>query len=196
MDDDELVRLCQNGDVSAFEQLFNRHRKRVFNLVYRMMGNEEDAFDLTQEIFVRVYTKIHDFGFKSAFSTWLYRLALNMCTDELRKRARDMSTPVEPDSPTISQQVYNTNPEKQLMAKEYEKQIWKAINSLKEKDRSMIILRDLEGLSYEEIAKVLDCSVGRVKSRLHEARKKLKSILENKTSLWIGGNEIEMFKSP
>jgi len=200
MDDTGLVRLCQNGDMTAFEQLFRRHQDRIYGIAYRMMNNREDAFDLTQEIFIRVYQKIGDFNFKSAFSTWLYRLALNLCTDELRKqksrRKREISTTELGSLAEVSaiMQVDENTPEDYVISKEHEKQIWDAINSLKDKDRAVIILRDVEGLSYEEISEILKCSLGRVKSRLHEARQKLKAILETNTDLWTGGNNIEMLK--
>jgi RNA polymerase sigma-70 factor (ECF subfamily) len=200
MDDTGLVRLCQNGDMTAFEQLFRRHQDRIYGIAYGMMNNREDAFDLTQEIFIRVYQKIGDFNFKSAFSTWLYRLALNLCTDELRKqksrRKREISTTELGSLAEVSaiMQVDENTPEDYAISKEHEKQIWDAINSLKDKDRAVIILRDVEGLSYEEISEILKCSLGRVKSRLHEARQKLKAILETNTDLWTGGNNIEMLK--
>ena len=200
MDDTGLVRLCQNGDMTAFEQLFRRHQDRIYGIAYRMMNNREDAFDLTQEIFIRTYQKIGDFNFKSAFSTWLYRLALNLCTDELRKqksrRKREISTTELGSLAEVSAiiQVDENTPEDYAISKEHEKQIWDAINSLKDKDRAVIILRDVEGLSYEEISEILKCSLGRVKSRLHEARQKLKAILETNTDLWTGGNNVEMLK--
>jgi len=193
MNDTDLVRLCQNGDMTAFEQLFRRHQDRIYNIAYRMMNNREDALDMTQEIFIRAYQKIKDFNFRSAFSTWLYRLALNLCTDELRKQKSKKKIEISADDLGLTTdvmsviQVDENTPEDNVISKEQEKQVWDAINSLKDKDRAIIILRDMEGLSYEEISDVLKCSLGRVKSRLHEARQKLKDILETNTELLIGG---------
>ncbi|MFC1712452.1 RNA polymerase sigma factor [Candidatus Poribacteria bacterium] len=181
MEDAELVRLCQDGDMTAFEQLFHRHQDRVYSVAIRMMNNPEDALDMTQEIFLRAYQKISKFKFTSAFSTWLYRLATNLCIDELRKRKRSANT--TPLEEAISQSDGNT-PEDDAISKDREKRIWQAINSLKEKERAIIVLRDIEGLSYKEIAEVFGCSLGRVKSRIHEARQKLKDILETETDLW------------
>jgi len=180
MEDADLVRLCQNGDTAAFEQLFYKHQERVYSTALRMMSNQEDAQDLTQEIFVKAYQNIRKFNFRSAFSTWLYRLAVNMCIDELRKRKSANTMPLEE---AISQADANT-PEDYAISRDTERQVWNAINSLKEKERAIIILRDIEGLSYKEIAEVFRCSLGRVKSRLHEARQKLKTILETETELW------------
>jgi len=181
MEDADLVRRCQNGDMAAFEQLFYKYQDRVYSTAYRMMNDQEDAQDLTQEIFLRAYQRIGKFDFRSAFSTWLYRLAVNLCIDELRKRKRSANT--TPLEEAVLQADENT-PEDHVMSRDREKRVWDAINSLKDKERSIIILRDIEGLSYKEIAEVLKCSLGRVKSRIHEARQKLKAILETETDLW------------
>ncbi len=185
MEDADLVRLCQNGDMTAFEQLFYKHQGRVYSITSRMMNDQEDALDLTQEIFLKAYQNINKFKFKSAFSTWLYRLAVNMCIDELRKRKSigEVLT-TDPVSEGAMLQVDKTTPEDRAISKDMEKQIWEAINSLKAKERAIIILRDMEGLSYKELAEVFKCSLGRVKSRLHEARQKLKVVLETQTELW------------
>jgi len=185
MEDAELVRLCQNGDTAAFEQLFNRHQKRIYSIAHRMMSNEEDAMDLTQEIFLKAYQKIGKFNFKSAFSTWLYKLAMNLCIDELRKRKPVSAVPITDSS--LKEAVLQTNvntPEDHAMLNDRERQIWEALNSLKDNERAIIILRDMEGFSYKEISGILKCSLGRVKSRLHEARQNLKEILETRTEIW------------
>lgn len=181
MEDADLVRLCQNGDMAAFEQLFHKYQERVYGTALRMMSNKEDALDLTQEIFLKAYQNIHKFKSTSAFSTWLYRLSVNLCIDELRKRKRLANT--VPLEEAVSQADANT-PEDYAISKDRERQVWEALNSLKEKERAIIILRDMEGLSYKEIAEVFKCSLGRVKSRLHEARQSLKAILETETDLW------------
>ena len=185
MEDADLIRLCQDGDMEAFEQLFYRHQNRVYVIARRMMNNEEDALDLTQEIFLKAYQKISKFNFKSAFSTWLYRLAMNSCIDALRKRKDVKTTPVTDASLKDAALYIDANtPEDNAMLNDRERQIWEALNSLKEKERAIIILKDMEGLSYKEISEVLKCSLGRVKSRLHEARQNLKDILETKTEIW------------
>ena len=180
MEDADLVRLCQNGDVAAFEELFHRHQGRVYSVTRRMMNNEEDAEDLVQEIFLKAYQKIDKFKYTSAFSTWLYRLAVNQCIDQLRKRKNSVNAmPLE----EAILQVDEDTPEDHALLDDRNRQIWSAINSLRDKERAIIILKDIEGLSYKEIAEVFKCSLGRVKSRLHEARQKLKAILEAETEL-------------
>ena len=173
--------------MAAFEQLFHKYQERVYSTAYRMMRDQEDAEDLTQEIFLRAYQRIGKFDFRAAFSTWLYRLAVNLCIDELRKRKRSANTmPLE----EAELQADTNTPEDYVISSDREKRVWDAINSLKEKERAIIILRDIEGLSYKEIAQVFKCSLGRVKSRLHEARQKLKKTLETETELWadLSGN--------
>lgn len=181
MEDADLVQLCKDGDMGAFEQLFYKHQKQIYNISYRMMNNQEDALDLTQEIFLRAYQKIGKYNSNSTFSTWLYRLAVNLCIDELRKHKRSAGMkPLE----EAALQIDTNTPEENTILNDRERQIWEALNSLKEKERMILILRDMEGLSYNEIAEILKCSLGRVKSRIHEARQKLKAILETKTELW------------
>jgi RNA polymerase sigma-70 factor (ECF subfamily) len=181
MEDAGLVRLCQDGDTTAFEQLFQIYRDRVYGIAYKMVNNQEDALDLTQEIFLKTYQKIGKFDFKSAFSTWLYRLATNVCIDELRKHKSGREYPTDDSFQQIL--INEDTPEDEAISNEQEGLIWEAINSLREKERTVIILRDMEGLSYDEIAVILKCSLGRVKSRIHEARNKLKSVLQAKAEL-------------
>lgn len=187
MEDDELIKLCQDGDKTAFEMLFRKYNKLVYGIAYRMTNNKEDALDLTQDIFLNIYQNINKFKFKSTFSTWLYRISVNMCIDELRRRKKYNNA-----SETESQnqiEIDERTPEDYAISNERERLIKEAINSLNEKDRAIIVLRDIEGLSYNEIADVLKCSLGRVKSRIHEARKKLKVFLEKKDIILSGVKE-------
>jgi RNA polymerase sigma-70 factor, ECF subfamily len=175
MEDVELVGLCQKGDVDAFDKLFYKYRDKIYRTAYRMINNQEDALDLTQEIFLKAYRNIGKYNFKSEFSTWLYRLAINLCIDELRKRKNSNEVLMD----TIPENLrYSDTPEDIILSEEQESLIWKALNLLKEKDRVVIILREMEGLSYEEIANTLKCSMGRVKSRIHESREKFRKALE------------------
>jgi RNA polymerase sigma-70 factor (ECF subfamily) len=185
MEDADLVRLCQKGDMSAFEQLFHKHHKRIYNVAYRITNSREDAQDLTQDIFLKAYQNMGKFKFKSEFSTWLYRLAVNTCLDEIRrKKPSNVISITDSSSDEALSQTDGYTPEDHAIKKDRERQIWKAINTLKEKERAIIVLKDIEGLSYKEIAEVFKCSLGRVKSRLHEARQKLKEALETETDLW------------
>lgn len=175
MEDTELVGLCQKGDIDAFDRLFYKYRDKIYRTTFRMINNQEDALDLTQEIFLKAYKNINKYNFKSQFSTWLYKLAINVCIDELRKRKK--SNEVLTDA-TLDDRKSGNTPEDIVLSEEQESLIWKALDSLREKERSVIVLREMEGLSYEEIAKILKCSMGRVKSRIHESREKMRKALE------------------
>lgn len=177
-DEREIVKRCQSGDAHAFEQLFYKYQEKVYNIAYRMMGNRQDAEDVTQEVFFRVYQKLASFKFKSAFSTWLYRITANLCLDEIRRKKRSIEEVFSQDE--LYSFCSNFNPEDKVIADEEQALLWEAINSLKTEYRIIIILRDIEGLSYKELKQVLKCSMGRVKSRLHNARRELKTILKDK----------------
>ena len=175
MEDIELVGLCQKGDTDAFDRLFYKYRDKIYRTAFRMINNQEDALDLTQEIFLKAYKNISKYNFKSEFSTWLYRLAINLCIDELRKRKNSNEVLMDSIPENL---IYSDTPEDIILSEEQESLIWKALDLLKEKERVVIVLREMEGLSYEEIANTLKCSMGRVKSRIHESREKFKKALE------------------
>jgi len=178
-DERDIITRCQSGDEYAFEQLFYRHQEKVYNVAYRMMGNRQDAEEVTQDVFLRVYQKVSSLKSTSAFSTWLYRITTNMCVDEINRRKK---RPVEESfsQSNLDSFCSDFNPEDKVIANEEQALLWEAINSLKAEYRIIIILRDIEGLSYKELKQTLKCSMGRVKSRLHDARRELKTILTDK----------------
>jgi len=171
-----LIQRLKQGDEKAFEQIFRRYQKRVYNVAYRMTGNRETAEDMTQEVFLRLFQKIHKFKGKSSFSTWLYRLTVNLCLDHLRKRNAHPTESLEDiDEKAL---IYEKTPEDDVILRERREAIQRIIGSLPGKMRAIIILREIEGLSYKEIAEAMSCSMGRVKSLLHEARMELKRRME------------------
>ncbi len=185
-----LVKMSKKGDVSAFEQLISSYEKRAYNIAYRMLNNEEDAKDATQEAFIKIYKSIKGFREESSFSTWLYRIVTNTCLDELRKQKRNETVPlevsIEHDKGTIrfEQGVDKVSPE-DIYDRLMERQIvLDTINSLKEDYKAVIILRDLQGFSYEEIASILGCSLGTIKSRINRARNALKDRLRHQLELY------------
>ncbi len=193
MDENELIRRCQKGDLAAFDDLVRVYEKKVYNLAYRMSGNHEDANDLSQEAFLRVFQSLKDFRGQSSFSTWLYRVVSNVCLDELRQRGRRLTVsidePVSSDKgETMQRQLADNAPPPDELAerREVREVVQAAIGELSEEYRVVIVLRDLRDLSYQEIAEVLDCSLGTVKSRLNRARLALKEKL----------SQLELFSSP
>lgn len=179
-DTDKFVARARNGDMQAFEALILNHEKIVYNLAYRILQNEEDAKDISQEVFLRVYRYLDRFDGKSAFSTWLYRIAYNTCIDETRRRknkaAYSIDAQLETEDSSMKQQYTDPTPtpEAQVLSKERQKRLLSAIESLPPDYKTALILRDLEGLSYSEISETMGLALGTVKSRIARARSQLK----------------------
>ncbi|OGV66270.1 MAG: hypothetical protein A2283_12125 [Lentisphaerae bacterium RIFOXYA12_FULL_48_11] len=185
-DVDELVKRAQDGNMEAFDELVQSFQVPIYNLALRMLNNTSDASDLTQEIFVKMYRSIAGFQGKSKFSTWLFMLAINTCRSGMRKLGRISSMEVgRLDQETVTDEGAirhepvdsGDHPDRILERKELASKVKEVIARLDEEFRLVVILRDVECLAYEEIAQVLDCSIGTVKSRLARARMKLKDKL-------------------
>jgi len=179
-----LVKKSIDGDVDAFQQLIEKHQKKVFNIAYRMMGNEEDAKDMAQEALVKAYRNIGKFRLDSAFSTWLFRIATNACLDELRKNKKkmdDISLNIDKtdDGETLTKElaVDKNGPEVEFLKKERQRILAEGIKSLSEDYKRVIVLRDIQGFSYEEIAEICETNIGTVKSRINRGRSMLKEKL-------------------
>jgi len=187
--DVDLVKRTKNGDTLAFEKLFLSYQGRVYNLAYRMTGNEADAADLTQETFIRAYQNIAGLRNAEAFSTWLFRIAVNLCKnhrnsgklecdslDEWTDENREIEwTRREPRPPTlVGVATLSESPEIALEKAERDQQLQDALNALNDEHRTVVVLHHLEGVSLVEIASMLNCRVGTVKSRLARAREELK----------------------
>ncbi|HSL93582.1 MAG TPA: sigma-70 family RNA polymerase sigma factor [Bacillota bacterium] len=177
--DETLIQRILDGDAFAFEELVERYQQKVFNIAFRMSGNQEDALDLSQESFLRAYRALHRFKGQSAFSTWLFRIVNNTCIDALRKRKRQplvvMSTDAAIETEEGEYQIEfpapeSETPEEQAMSKELREQVQLALSRLSEEHRLALVLRDIEGYTYEEIAEMLELNIGTVKSRINRAR--------------------------
>lgn len=185
--DAELVKRVQNGDKIAFDILVQKYQQKVVNLISRFVSDQAECYDIAQEAFIKAYRAIGNFRGDSQFYTWLYRIAANTAKNHLASRARK--------SPAYSVDVEDAehyegesglkeyaNPENLLLTDEIKKTIFRAIEALPEDLKSAITLRELEGLSYEEIAEVMDCPIGTVRSRIFRARdaidKELRPLLE------------------
>src|SRR5262245_35539317 len=180
-DERDLIRRCLAGDVSAFEPLVERYRQRVWRLAYQVLGDREEAWDCTQEAFVRAFHSLPSFRGQSAFYTWLFRITVNVATDRQRARgaqARAFGAERVPEEEwrRITPDP-GAGPDKAAVQSEQRERIRRALNALPPKARAIIMLSDVEGLSYREIADVLRCPIGTVMSRLHNARKRLKGLL-------------------
>lgn len=181
--DAELVRRTAAGDRSAFDVLVKRYQKRVYAVAYGMVHGPEQALDVTQEAFAKAYQSIRTFGGRSNFYTWLYRIVVNSAIDYLRKEQRERAVPyddrrqLDADVAAVGAQASLATPEVSARRTEAKDAIVKAIACLPPEQRAAILLREVEGLSYKEIAAVMRCSKGTVMSRLHYARRKLQTLL-------------------
>ncbi|MGL4791623.1 MAG: sigma-70 family RNA polymerase sigma factor [Anaerotignaceae bacterium] len=189
-----LIEKAQQGDSQAFGKLVQSHERFVYNVIYRMISNPEDAKDISQEVFIKAFKYIGKFDGKASFSTWLYRIAVNACIDELRKRKGKDTVSVEAqlelEENSVKMQFADesSNVEDKIIAKEGLTLIKEAMEKISQEHKTIIVLRDIEGLSYAEIAEITETSLGTVKSRLARARKALKEIIiemreQNKTLL-------------
>jgi len=181
--DEELVRRAQKGNLEAFEELVRRYERKVYNIAYRLLGNEDDATEALQDTFLRAFRFIPKFGFKSSFYTWLYRIATNVSLTRLRRRKKkseivSLDAPV-PESEDLKFDIPDTRqtPQEAFEQKRLREKLDKAVNQLPEEYRAVVVLRDLEGLSNEEVARILKLSVPAVKSRLHRGRLALRERL-------------------
>lgn len=174
-DDRQLVALAQNGDPEAFAQLVRHYQKMVYNLALGKTGSHHDAEEVTQTAFLKAWQSIRSFQGKAAFSSWLYRLTVNAAIDLLRQRRAPALSLDDPDLPPLADE--DPGPEEASLAAERRRLLWQAIDRLPEAQRAPLVLREMEGLSYREIAQVLDLEEGTVKSRLARARLLLRRLL-------------------
>jgi RNA polymerase sigma-70 factor (ECF subfamily) len=181
VDERVLIERCRAGDVEAFEPLVEKYRQRVWRLAYQVLRDREEAWDCAQDAFVRAFQSLGSFRGQSAFYTWLFRIAMNVATDRLRSRgaqARAFGTqavPAEEWERTAPDP--EARPDQAALGAERRERISQALDTLPPNARAIIMLSDVEGLSYREIASVLNCPIGTVMSRLHNARKRLRSAL-------------------
>ena len=173
----------QKGNKTSFEKLMEKHYKRILNLIYRFVGNNEIAEDLTQEVFIKVYKSAASYKPQAKFHTWLYQIAKNVSLNELRKHKRQavsLEETFETEDGELIKQVADTkiaNPHEDALQKETIEIVKEAIDALPENQRLAVILRRYENLSYEDIAKTMNCSLKAVKSLLNRAKENLKEKL-------------------
>lgn len=178
LDDELIVKRAQQGDSKALEEILMAYEKKVYNIAYRFMGNEADAYDMAQEALIKLYRSITSFKHKSSFSSWVYRLTVNTCMDGLRKRKREpVSLEFSIETGMSPEDTGTDSPEEEILSIEKSEDIQKAINKLNDSYKSVVIMRDIDGLSYEEIAEYLEISIGTVKSRINRGRQQLKELL-------------------
>lgn len=189
IDERALIQRCIAGDAVAFEPLVEKYRQRVWRLAYQVLHDREEAWDVAQEAFVRAFHSLPSFRGQSAFYTWLFRITVNVATDRHRQRGAQARA-FGPERVTEEEWARSTpdpgrGPDQEAARAEQRERIRRALDALPPKARTIIMLSDVEGLSYREIAEVLNCPIGTVMSRLHNARKRLKGLLGPMLALMV-----------
>lgn len=175
---DKLIRRAQNGDAEAFEQIMAPLEKRVYGLAYRITNNREDAFDCTQEVMMRAFRSISDYRFQGAFTTWVFRITTNVCLDMIRRRR--VKPYVSLDAIHDNGMLFANraeNPLDEIIRNDLSNDLHRCIARLPLDYRVIIVLRDIQGLSYDEISQVLKLNLGTVKSRIYRARERIRKMM-------------------
>ena len=186
MDEKHILARARRGDLHAFEELVRLYEKRVYAVALRSSGSPEDAADITQEVFLRAWRSIEEFRGDSGFSTWLFRITMNLCVDFARhKHVQPQTQPLVIGEEDSERPIPDTapTPEEHLDNRELGRELAAALDEVSEEHRRIVLLRDVSGLSYTEIAEVLEISEGTVKSRLSRARIALRTVLLRRGNL-------------
>jgi len=178
----DLVRAAQKGDMAAFEEMVARHRDKIYARAYGMMRNEDAALDLSQEAWVKGWQRLAQFQGDSSFATWMTRIVINLCLDQLRKQKRQRAESIEVLEEELGgverfMPVTTPNPTAGLERAELRRRIDRALAQLSDEHRTVLVLHEFEELEYKEIARRMDCSIGTVMSRLFYARRRMASLL-------------------
>jgi RNA polymerase sigma-70 factor (ECF subfamily) len=191
--EEKLIKKAQKGNRKAFEKLILQHEDHIYAIALKVLKNEADAYDAAQEICLKIYQKIDQFKFESAFSTWVHRLAVNTAIDEYRKLKRKLQKeysydqPITEDGGTMKDFIQDSGdtPESNLVRQEQIQMVWEALEKLKDEQKNIIIMKDIQGQSYQEISESLQINMGTVKSRLARSRIALKNVLQD---MWEQSN--------
>jgi len=186
-----LIEKSKNGDIESFEKLIEKYQVVAFNIAYRMIGNKEDASDITQEALIKVFKSLKSFRGDSSFSTWFYRIVKNKCIDEIRKvkkvKTFSLDKEFQTDDGSYSVEIPDNKylPDKLYEVKEKKELIQAALKRVPEKYRTVLVLRDIQGFAYEEISEITNNPLGTVKSRINRGRLLLKEILIKDSELFL-----------
>jgi RNA polymerase sigma factor (sigma-70 family) len=185
LDDEALVSRTQHGDTSAFDVLVGRYKERLYATVYHMTGNHDDANDLVQDTFVKAFNSLHGFRGRSSFYTWIYRIAVNRTINFLKRRKNrnqysldDVDSGIHTD-PDFVELMSHVTPRREVGLKELQQRLNEALQKLSQSHRAVVTMHDIQGMTHADIAKVMKCSEGTVRSRLFYARQQLQSLLSD-----------------
>ncbi len=177
-DEAELISRCQQGDPDALKEIFDQYHKKVYRIAYGVVRQREEALDIVQEVFIKLYRSIRFFKGQSKFYTYLYRMAMNTAIDHAREMRRAPFSSLEGMEGFQPSDGVEKRPDSILLHKELEEKVKRVLEKLPNDQRMALIFREIEGLSYQEISETMGCSIGTVMSRLHYARKRIQELLK------------------
>ena len=179
----EMISRCQQGDQEALKEIFDKYHKKVYRIAYGVVRHREEALDIVQEVFIKLFRSIKNFKGKSHFYTYLYRMVMNTAIDHARKTGKQFISSLDDEGSFEPSDELEKGPERILLQKELEERVKGAMEKLPAGQRAALIFRDVEGLSYQEMAEAMGCSIGTVMSRLHYGRKRIQELLKDYVEL-------------
>jgi RNA polymerase sigma-70 factor (ECF subfamily) len=182
-EESEMISRCQQGDQEALKEIFDKYHKKVYRIAYGVVRQREEALDIVQEVFIKLFRSIKNFKGKSHFYTYLYRMVMNTAIDHARKTGKQFISSLDEEGSFEPSDELEKGPERILLQKELEEKVKWAMEKLPAEQRAALIFRDVEGLSYQEMAEAMGCSIGTVMSRLHYGRKRIQELLKDYVEL-------------
>ena len=179
----EMISRCQQGDQEALKEIFDKYHKKVYRIAYGVVRQREEALDIVQEVFIKLFRSIKNFKGRSNFYTYLYRMVTNTAIDHTRKTGKHFISSLDDEGSFEPSDEVEKGPERILLQKELEERVKWAMEKLPAEQRAALIFRDVEGLSYQEMAEAMGCSIGTVMSRLHYGRKRIQELLKDYVGL-------------
>ncbi len=179
----EMISRCQQGDQEALKEIFDKYHKKVYRIAYGVVRQREEALDVVQEVFIKLFRSIKNFKGRSHFYTYLYRMVMNTAIDHARKAGKQFMSSLNEEGSFEPSDEVEKGPERILLQKELEERVKLAMDKLPAEQKAALIFRDVEGLSYQEMAEAMGCSIGTVMSRLHYGRKRMQESLKDYVKL-------------
>ena len=179
----EMISRCQQGDQEALKEIFDKYHKKVYRIAYGVVRQREEALDIVQEVFIKLFRSIKNFKGRSQFYTYLYRMVMNTAIDHARKAGKQFISSLDQEGSFEPSDNVEQGPERMLLQKELEGRVKLAMDKLPAEQRAALIFRDVEGLSYQEMSEAMGCSIGTVMSRLHYGRRRIQELLKDYVDL-------------
>ena len=179
----KLISRCQQGDQEALKEIFDKYHKKVYRIAYGVVRQREEALDIVQEVFIKLFRSIKNFKGRSHFFTYLYRMVMNTAIDHARRMGKQPFSSLDEEGSFQPSDEVEKGPERTLLHKELEERLNWAMDKLPAEQRATLIFREVEGLSYQEMAEAMGCSIGTVMSRLHYGRKRMQELLKDYVEL-------------